>query len=356
MAQMQRHIFGLRQELCDMKVIGVEEHTTFPNLLKRIPNDGHASQIFFQSAQHPPMAFARERIANLGEQRIKDMDESGITLQILSLAGAINSTHLAEIDPQAGVQLASEINNELKKAVDAHPTRFKAFAELPMHAPKEAIKELRRCVKELGFVGAMLSGSVGGSGKFLDCPEYDVILSAFEELDVPLYLHPGVPPKPVWDTYYTFPDNPALSAAFGLAGWGWHSEVAIHVLRLALSGALDRHRRLKIIVGHQGEMMPMMMQRFNTILDERVFGFERSVGKMLRDQVWISISGMFSMPPTQAAIATWGIDKVLFANDYPFIHIQGVQDYIGALGDVLSPADLRKICQTNAEDLLKIKA
>ena len=77
---------------------------------------------------------------------------------------------------------------------------------------------------------------------------------------------------------------------------------------------------------------------------------------MLRDQVWVSISGMFSLPPTQAAIATWGIDKVLFANDYPFIHKQGVQDYIGALGDVLSPADLRKICQANAEELLKMKA
>ena len=353
MAQIQRRTFELSDELRDMKVIGVEEHTTFPELLKRIPHNDHASQIFFQSAQHPPMAFARTRIANLGEQRLKDMDESGVTLQILSLAGAVNSTHVAE---EEGVQLAREINDELKKAVDAHPKRYKAFAELPMHAPQEAIKELHRCVKELGFVGAMVSGSIGGNGKFLDSPEFDVVLSAFEELDVPLYLHPGVPPKPVWDTYYTFPDNPALSAAFGLAGWGWHNEVAIHVLRLALSGALDRHRGLKVIVGHQGEMMPMMMQRFDTILDERTFGFQRSVGKMLRDQVWISISGMFSLPPTQAAIATWGIDRVLFANDYPFIPIQGVQEYIGALGDLLSPADLRKICQTNAEDLLKIKA
>ena len=339
-----------------MKVIGVEEHATFPELLRRIPKDLHASQVFSARSQHPTVNYARDRASNLGERRIKDMDEGGISLQILSLVGAINSTHLAETDPQAGVQLAREINDELKKAVDANPTRFKAFAELPMHAPQEAIKELHRCVKELGFVGAMLSGSVSGNGKFLDSPEFDVILSAFEELDVPLYLHPGVPPKPVWDTYYAFPDKPAVSAAFGLAGWGWHSEVAIHVLRLALSGALDRHRQLKIIVGHQGEMMPMMMQRFDTILDERVFGFERSVGEMLRDQVWISISGMFSLPPTQAAIATWGIDKVLFGNDYPFIDVQGARDYIGALGDVVSPADLRKICQTNAEKLLKIKA
>ena len=200
---MQRHIFGLRQELCDMKIIGVEEHTTFPSLLKRIPNNGLASQIFFQSALHPPMAFAREHITNVGEQRVKDIDESGITIQILSLTGAVNSTHLAETD------------------VDVHPKRFKAFAELPMHAPQEAIKEMHRYVKELRFAGAMLSGSVGRSGKFLDSPEYDAVLSAFEELDVPLYLHPGVPPKSVWNTYYTFPDNPALSAALAFqAGAG----------------------------------------------------------------------------------------------------------------------------------------
>jgi len=268
----------------------------------------------------------------------------------------INSTHLAGKDSQAGVQLARDINDEMKKAVDAEPKRFKAFAELPFHEPQEAIKELRRCVKELGFVGAMLSGSVSGNGIYLDAPEYDAVLSAFEEHDVPLYLHPGVPPKAVWDTYYKFDDNPLLSAAFGLAGWGGHNEVAIHVLRLALSGALDRHRKLNLIVGHQGEMMPMMMQRFETIFGPKVFGYERTVGEMLRSQVWVAISGFFSIPPTMTVIATWGVDRVLFANDYPFIKIEGVQDFIRALGDMVSPADLRKICQTNAEDLLKIKA
>ncbi|MCJ1305504.1 hypothetical protein MMC08_008318 [Hypocenomyce scalaris] len=348
---------SLHPELRDMKIIGVEEHTTFPELLRRVPNTGHSSRIFADRSQAGSVSYAKTRATNLGELRIRDMDDGGVAVQILSLVGAVNSTHLAGDAAQEGVQLAKDINDSLKKAVDANPSRFRALAELPLHMLQDAVRELNRCVTELGFVGAMLSGSVGGNGEFLDDPKYDPVLSAFEDLDVPLFLHPGVPPKAVWDTYYTLPgDNAVLSAAFGLPGWGWHTEVAIHVLRLVLSGTLDRHPQLKIIVGHQGEMMPMMMQRFDTIFDDTIFHSERRVSEILRSQVWISTSGMFSLPPTQAAISTWGVDKVLFAVDYPFQNMAAAPDYVRALGDIVSPSDLRKICQTNAEALFKIKA
>jgi uncharacterized protein len=350
-------IIELRPELHDMKIIGVEEHTTFPTLVKRIPRNSHPAHIMTQLMNSAyPQIRKMEQLADNNKIRIKEMDDGGMSMQILSLSGALNSTHLGIEVSQAGVDLARDINNEMKKAVDAHPTRFCALAELPLHAPDEAVTELRRCVKELSFVGAMMSGSVGGNGIFLDDPQFDTLLSTFEELDVPLFLHPGIPAKPVWDTYYHFPGRPDISGAVGLAGWGWHNDAAVHILRLALSGAFDRHRRLKIVTGHLGEMIPMMMQRFDAMLDERVLGFERSVGEMLRSQVWISISGMYSLAPTQLAIATWGVDRILFANDYPYIDLKGAKDYIRALGDVLSPADLRKICQTNAEALFKIEA
>ena len=340
-----------------MKIIGVEEHIMFPDLYKRIPTDSHAWKVFAARSQHPSVGYARSRSSGSGQSRLDDMDKGGVAVQVLSMAGAVNSTYLTGDDTQAGVQLAREINDAMKNAVGTDPKRFKAFAELPFHEPQEAIKELHRCVKELGFVGAMLSGSVSGDGKYLDAPEYDAVFSAFEELDVPLYLHPGVPPQEVWNTYYKFDGNPLLSAAFGLAGWGWHSEVAVHVLRLALSGVLDRHRKLKLIVGHQGEMMPMMMKRFDTVFHPpHLFGLERTVAEMLRSQVWVAISGFFSIPPTITLIAAWGVEKVLFANDYPFMKIEGVQEYIRALGDMVTTADLRKICQTNAEELLKFKA
>ena len=346
----------LRPELQDLKIIGVEEHVSFPELSKRIPNEGiakYAKKIFGEMVHHEAMSYAAGRVSDVGKQRLADMDQGGITMQVLSLAGPVNSMHM---EPEDALHLARDINDGLKKAVDANPGRFVALAELPVHAPQLAISELRRCVKQLGFVGAMVSGSISGTGKFLDAPEFEELLYEFEKLDVPLYIHPGITPEPVMKTYYEFPGNPKLSATFGGMGWGWHNEVAIHVLRLALSGALDRHPRLKVVVGHQGEMLPMMLQRFDAMFDSQVFGLERSVGEMLRNQVWIAISGLISLPPTQIAIQTWGVDRVLFANDYPFIDAQRVPGYIRALGDILAPSDMRKVCQTNAENLFKIKA
>ncbi len=342
----------LRSELRDLKIIGVEEHTSFPELTKCIPRGENTTGVFQHLLDHDGLAYANGR-HSAGKQRIRDMDEGGVAMQILSLSGAIGTMLLP---PDEGAELAIKINNEMKKAVDAYPGRFAALAELPMHNIPAAIQELHRCVTELGFVGAMMSGSVSCTGKFLDAPEYEPVLAAFEELDVPLYLHPGITPKPVMDAYYTFPDRPLLSATLGHMGWGWHNEVGIHVIRLAVSGALERHPRLKVVMGHQGEMVPMMMQRLDTMFDEKIFGYKRSVGEMLRSQVWVAISGLFSLPPTQVAIATWGVDRVLFANDYPYIESQRVPEFVRALGDIVSPADLRKICQTNAEQLFKIKA
>ncbi|MCJ1304000.1 hypothetical protein MMC08_006811 [Hypocenomyce scalaris] len=348
--------FKLRPGMRDIKLVAVEEHVAYPNLFKGLGVDNHASRTLGSRMGQIGQSYAGERVLSASHQRVQDMDDNGVAVQILGLSGAINSTHLVGEKAPAAAAVARDVNNELKKAVDANPTRFKAFAELPMHISSEAVRELRRCVIELDFVGAMLSGSVSGDGKFLDAPEFDSVLSTFEELDVPLFLHPGVPPKAVWDTYYVIPGKSEISVRFGLGGWGWHNEVAIHVLRLILSGTLDRHPRLKIIIGHQGEMLPSMMQRADQVFDVATSGLKRSVGETLRSQVWISVSGFFSPALTQAAIATWGVDRVLFGVDYPFTNMNRVAEYIRALGELVSPSDLRKICQTNAEDLLKIKA
>ena len=348
--------FKLRPELRDIKLVGIEEHLALPDVFNGVSLDNHATRTCEAGMRKLPDPYAGERVADIAKKRLQDMDDNGMAMQILGLTATINTTHLLGDMASKGVALATDINNELKRVVDENPTRFKAFADLAMQVPEEAVKELRRCVTELGFVGAMLTGSVGGDGKFLDAPQFDPILSAFEDLDVPLFLHPGVPVKAVWDIYYDIPSRPDLSTRFGMGGWGWHNEVAIHVMRLVLTGTLDRHPRLKIIIGHQGEMLPAMMQRIEDLFEPTSMGLKRSVGETLRSQVWIAISGLFSLAPTQTSIANWGVDRVLFAVDYPYVDMGRVPEYIRALGELVSPADLRKICQTNAEDLLKIKA
>ena len=345
-----------RSELRDLKIIGVEEHTFFLHLINSFPNDGkvaHAKAMLEALPERSAKSKKINRLIDLGDGRIKDMDKFGISMQILGFTGGLNSTHL---EPEAGLLLSQQVNNGHYEAVKANPNRFAALAELPIHAPDFAIQELRRCVKELGFVGAMFSGSVASTGEFLDNPKYESLLSEFESLDVPLFLHPGFTPKTVMDCYYTIPDQPKLSGLLGGMGWGWHNEVAIHIIRLAITGTLDRHPKLKILIGHQGEMLPMMIQRFDAVFDRDVFGYKRTVGEMLRSQVWIAISGLFTLPPTQAAIHTWGVDRVLYANDYPHVQPEGSPRFLQALGDIIAPSDMRKICQTNAEKLFKVNA
>lgn len=176
------------------------------------------------------------------------------------------------------------------------------------------------------------------------------------ELDVPIYLHPSPPPESVWDTYYDLPD-PRISTALATSGWGWHAEVAVHVIRLALSGTFEKFPNFKIMIGHQGEMLPMMMHRLDNVFSpaKTGFRFKRTIGQMLRDQVYVTLSGMFTLPPTLCTIATFGIDHVLFANDYPFFPTEDCPPFIKALQDVLAPSDVRKILSENADKLLRLK-
>ena len=348
--------FQMYLESYDIKIVAVEEHVAYPELFHNSGIENHATQRLGARFSQIGKSYTSERLGTTADLRLWDMDKNGVSVQILGLGGPVNSTHFVGDKAAQGTAIARDANNKIKKAVDIDPSRFKAFAELPMQVPDEAVRELRRCVTELGFVGAMLSGTVSGEGVFLDAPEFDPLLSAFEELDVPLYLHPGVPPRAVWDAYYDIPGKPEISTRFGLGGWGWHNDVAVHTLRLVLSGTLERHPRLKVIIGHQGEMIPAMLGRLEQVFDPKAFGLKRSVAQTLRSQVWIVISGFFDLALTQMTIATWGVDRVMFGVDYPFAKMDKVPEYVRALGEILSTEDLRKVLQKNAEDLLKFQA
>ena len=168
---------------------------------------------------------------DLGSRRLRDMDEAGITMQILSVGG------FPQLVPEdEAVTLNKAANDRLAGAVRNHPERFAAFATLPWAQPKEAEKELVRAVKELGFKGALLNGRP--SSCFLEHPDYDSLLSCFNKLNVPLYIHPGLPFKSVQQAYFTG-FSAEVSARLSMFGWGWHHEAGIHLLRLMLSGAFD---------------------------------------------------------------------------------------------------------------------
>jgi uncharacterized protein len=329
-----------------MRIVAIEEHFTCQDLLNRIDsatlvrNGWPAPGTTMFQAINPPA------LTDTGEDRMAAMKAAGICMQVLSVPGPG-----AEIvSGPDGIAIAREFNDRMARLISAEPERFAAFAHLPMRAPSAAADELERAAMECGLKGALISGTI--DGKFLDAPEFEPVLACAERLDVPLYIHPGVPPEGVRAAYY---DGLPGDASFGLAiaGWGWHAETAVHILRLALSGALDRHPRLKLLIGHMGEGLPTMMERV-----ERVFSghsnthLERNVARAIEEQVWVSTSGFSSMPAFLAALMTFGADRLLFSVDYPFGNNLAAVAFLKNLP--VSPEDREKIAHKNADALLRL--
>lgn len=330
-----------------MRVVALEEHFTLPAAVaKYVKPEATAKRGHYKGRRVAPGKVSpMELLPEIGERRFKSMDDAGITVQVLS-----NSGPGPDLVPGPdGVAMTREINDYLAGVVTKNPKRFAGFATLPMAAPDACADELRRAVKDLKFVGAMIHGTC--ENRFLDHPSYDGLLAAAEELDVPIYIHPNVPVPAIQQIYYSgLPEG--ADRVLGTAGWGWHSEVAIHILRMTLAGTFDKHPRLKMIIGHMGEMLPVMIARLDDVGAADIGHLKRLPSRTIVEQVWITTSGIFTQPPFIAALQTFGIDRIMFSVDYPFVpNPPGVKWMEGL---PVSPADKEKILSGNARRLLKI--
>jgi hypothetical protein len=329
-----------------MRIVTLEEHYTVPRIVAGISPEAVKRRGF----PGPDFVWAqstkRNELAELGAPRIADMDASGISVQVLSVAGPGADL----VAGQQGVDLAHAYNDALAEACTRYPARYRGFAHLPMLAPEAAAEELQRAVQQLGFVGALINGAT--DGRFLDEPMYAPLLAQAEALDVPIYLHPGIPTQAVREAYYdNLPGN--FSFTLALSAWGWHYDTAIHLLRLVLSGALDRHPRLKIVVGHMGEALPFMLDRIDeTTAAQAKERLRRSVRQTILDQVWITTAGFFTTVPFVAALMSFGVDRIMFSVDYPFASNVRARAFLDALP--VSPSDREKIAHGNADRLLRL--
>ncbi len=329
-----------------MRVVALEEHFTVPALVGRIDRDAIGRRGFRPRNLPKTGPNPLELMPEIGERRLQSMDEAGISVQVLSNTGPGPDL----VPGPEGIAIAREMNDHLASAIARHPKRLAGFAVLPMQSPDSVADELVRAVRELDFAGALINGTT--EGRFLDHPGYDALLAAAVDLDVPIYVHPHLAPEAVRRAYYS--DLPAgASRVLESAGWGWHSETAIQILRLVLSGALDRHRRLKLIIGHMGEMLPMMMARVDEVFSLDIDHLARPISRAILDQVWLTTSGIFTEPPFLAALLTFGIDRIMFSVDYPYAPNAKGRAFLDRL--TLAPADMAKLCHGNADALLKLK-
>jgi 2,3-dihydroxybenzoate decarboxylase len=279
-------------------VIAIEEHY-WDEELEKTYTGGEAGR--------PGEQF--NRLHDFGPLRIKEMDEAGIDMQVLS-HGAPSTQKLPA---ETAAAMATRVNDRLAAIVAKNPQRFAGFAALPTAVPEAAADELERTAK-LGFKGAMLHGLA--NGEFLDHKEYWPIYARAEKLDLPIYMHPSQPHPDVINTYYAdyVKDFPMLPRAT----WGYTVETATLAIRLVLSGVFEKHPKLKIILGHLGETLPFLVWRVDHTL-ARPGQKSISFRDVFCNNFYVTTSGNFSNPALLCCVMEMGIDRILFAVDWPFV-------------------------------------
>lgn len=327
-----------------MRLIAIEEHYRSKYVDAEIGEAGNYFRTMNTAGEQ--MAAKRvERLGDLGELRIADMDRAGIDVQVLS------HTHPSpEILPGArAIPLCRRVNDEIAEACARYPKRFAGFATLPVADPHAAAAELERAIRDMGFKGALINGVT--QGRFLDDPFFSPIFERAEALDVPLYLHPAAPPEPVEKAYFSGLE-PGLARILAIAGWGWHAEMGLHTLRLIATGVFDRYPKLQIIIGHMGEMIPIFLARIDAIVTPFTHGLRKSMAAYFHSNVHITTSGFFTAPPLYLALEVVGADRIIFSVDYPYSSNEQGREFLDKLS--LSPADFEKITHGNAERLLRL--
>ncbi|QFU91680.1 amidohydrolase family protein [Amycolatopsis sp. YIM 10] len=286
-----------------------------------------------------------ERLTGTTDRRLADMDAAGIDVQVVSFSSPVANELSAE-----QTRAVNDVMHQ--RFVAARPDRFSAFAALPVSLPEAAAAELERAVDQLGFVGAMICGTV--AGRFLDHPDFDPVLDAAARLGVPLYLHPGMPPRAVSDVYYGGL-NPSIGQVLQTGGYGWHYETSLHALRLIVTGAFDRHPDLKIIIGHLGEGLPFHWERIEEMMSLYAprADLAKPIDDYLRENFWITTSGYFFDGPLRLARATFGDERIIFSVDYPFSENKHATDWLRQLA---LPAGTReRIAHGTADALLGLR-
>ncbi|HKT19091.1 MAG TPA: amidohydrolase family protein [Stellaceae bacterium] len=321
-------------------VIALEEHYYDPEVKGRYEGADAAL------GRAPHLA---ERLDDIGALRLREMDEAGVDLQVLSHG----APSVQKLDPESAVAISRRANDRLNEACRANPKRLAAFCVCPTPDPKAAADELERTVTKYGFKGAMIHGLT--NGVFHDDKRFWPIYERAQALDVPIYLHPGYPHKAVVEAYYK--DYIGDYPIFATAGWGFGVETATQGIRLVLSGVFEAYPKLQIILGHLGEGLPFFLWRINQALSRDMAGggpLKKSVAfrDTFCEHFYITTSGFFSDPALQCCITELGIDRVMFSIDYPFVANKPGTAWINALS--LNAADKEKILNGNARRLLKI--
>jgi gamma-resorcylate decarboxylase len=320
--------------------VALEEHFAIPETLA--DSRGYFPDRVWQEI--------KSRVMDIQDRRLAEMDANGIEMMLLSLnAPAVQAIP----DTARATEIARKSNDYLAKQVRMRPDRFQGIAALAMQDPDGATRELERCVKELGFRGALVNGfsQVGDedTAVYYDLPQYRPFWAMVERLDVPFYLHPR---NPLPRDAKIYEGHPWLLGPV----WAFAHETAVHALRLMCSGLFDEHPRLNIILGHLGENLPYALWRIDHangwIENRHSYPAKKPMRDYFCSNFHITTSGNFNTQALIEAMLVIGADHIMFSADWPFENI----DHAAQWFDVapISEADRIKIGRENAVKLFKL--
>lgn len=320
--------------------IGLEEHFAIPETLQ--DSAGFVPSVYWEEL--------KSRLLDIQETRLRLMDKHGMEMMILSLnAPAVQAIP----SPGKANDIAIRANDFLAEQVARRPERFQALAALPMQDAQMAALELTRCVKDLGFRGALVNGfsqvDTPENVVYYDAPRFEPFWAEVESLDVPFYLHPR---NPIASWSQIYEGHPWLLGPT----WAFAQETAVHALRLMASGLFDRHAGLQIILGHMGEGLPYNIWRVDNrnawVQAPKGYPAKKPLGEYFRNNFHLTTSGNFRTQTLIDAMLEVGADRIMFSTDWPFENVDHAADWFDVA--TISEADRLKIGRTNAQKLFKL--
>jgi 2,3-dihydroxybenzoate decarboxylase/5-carboxyvanillate decarboxylase len=305
------------------------------NLMKTIydssPENGSGSELL-------------RRLLDLDGERLRAMNESHVDMHLLSLT----APGVQMFDADTATHLAALANDRLAETITRNPSRFAGLASFAPHSPKRAAKEMERAINSLGLNGFMVNSHT--NSEYLDDPKFWPILETAEALSAPLYIHPRAPSDGMAEPFRSYGIEGAM--------WGYGVEVGTHVVRLICAGVFDRFPELQIVIGHMGEAVPFWLWRIDfmharAVATHRAKKLELKPSEYFKRNFAITTSGMESPEALQYSIKVLGVEKVMWAIDYPY---QPTAPAVAFMDSVEMPdADKELVYHGNAERIFGIR-
>ena len=272
------------------------------------------------------------------DKQFEYMDSLGHRVDVVCSIGPF-SVSFSDMPVEEGRDYAVMWNEEMAGAQKKYPGRLWASAAVPLQDTRVAIEVVDDAVNRLGLMGVNLPGSVGADAR-IDAPRLEPFYAHVEKLGLPVFLHP---------TDVIFQDmlegyDGALHLSLGRV-----IEVSVAAMRLILSGMMERHPKLKIVMSHTGGSLPYQAGRMdkNSKAAKLPKPVQAYMKRMFTDTVSPNSAGI------KFAIDYYGIDNVMYGTDYPCWDPKPCLELIDEIG--LSKADQQKLFYDNARRILNLR-